>query len=230
MNHAHQLKLELLKKTAIAADAVVRSHTPGTVPNATSEQMQTAKLYMTMAVPGLVLAMFDEIERLEADAERLRMQLAACGVVAMANTPESAAKSRDMHPDYMSASCQDVMRIVDSEMANRADAERFRFLLEVEGNDEFCRKLDEHCEGLDAPDSAIVAVDLLMQLAKDNGLWPIKPELVLTEDAQADRDAFNENYGDGNCSCHNNAPCSSCTHPGNPTNQEEDSACWTVAP
>lgn len=70
----------------------------------------------------------------------------------------------------------------------------------------------------------------LLAAAKESGLWPVKPELVLTEDAQADRDAFNENYGDGNCSCHNNAPCSSCTHPGNPTNQEEDSACWTVAP
>ena len=55
------------------------------------------------------------------ECERLRMQLVACGVVALSNTPESAAKARDMHPDYMSASCQDVMRAVDSEMALRAE-------------------------------------------------------------------------------------------------------------
>lgn len=54
------------------------------------------------------------------EVERLRMQLVACGVVAGANTPESAAKARDMHPDYMSASCQDVMRVVDREMDLRA--------------------------------------------------------------------------------------------------------------
>ena len=77
----------------------------------------------------------DERDQLLAEVERLRMQLAACGVVALANTPESAAKARDMHPDYMSASCQDVMRVVDREMALRAeveamrkDAERYRWV------------------------------------------------------------------------------------------------------
>lgn len=77
----------------------------------------------------------DERDRLRAEAELLRMQLAACGVVAMSNTPESAGWARDMHPDYMSASCQDVMRAVDREMALRAevealrkDAERYRWL------------------------------------------------------------------------------------------------------
>lgn len=64
MDQTYQLKLALLRKAAIAADAVVRSHTPGTVPNATSEQMQTAKLYMSLAVPGFILALFDEIELL----------------------------------------------------------------------------------------------------------------------------------------------------------------------
>lgn len=63
--------------------------------------------------------------------ERERMRLAACGVVAMANTPESAAKARDMHPDYRSASCDDVARMVDGEMELRAqlgaaEAERDR--------------------------------------------------------------------------------------------------------
>lgn len=53
--------------------------------------------------------------------ERLQMQLAACGVVALANTPESAARARGMHPDYMSASCGDVIRTVDIQMQLRAE-------------------------------------------------------------------------------------------------------------
>jgi hypothetical protein len=62
----------------------------------------------------------DEIERLRADLEREQLRLAACGVVALANTPESAAKARQMHDDYRSASCDDVARAVDREMALRA--------------------------------------------------------------------------------------------------------------
>jgi len=61
-----------------------------------------------------------EIERLRADLEREQLRLAACGVVALANTPESAAKARQMHDDYRSASCDDVVRAVDREMALRA--------------------------------------------------------------------------------------------------------------
>lgn len=52
-------------------------------------------------------------------------------------------------------------------------------------------------------------------------------ELVLTDWAQADRDAFEAAYGsDGDCSCHISAPCGSCTHPGNPMQQEGDASCW----
>jgi hypothetical protein len=57
---------------------------------------------------------------LQAELERERMRLAACGVVAMADTPASAAKERDMHPDYRSASCDDVARRVDECIAMRA--------------------------------------------------------------------------------------------------------------
>lgn len=55
-------------------------------------------------------------EQLENELERLRMQLAACGVVALANTRDSAESARKMHPDYRSASLDDVCRAVDSEM------------------------------------------------------------------------------------------------------------------
>lgn len=47
------------------------------------------------------------------ELEVLRMQLAACGVVALADTRESAATARDMHEKYKSASCDDVARRVD---------------------------------------------------------------------------------------------------------------------
>jgi hypothetical protein len=53
---------------------------------------------------------------------------------------------------------------------------------------------------------------------------------VLTTDAQADRDNFDNEYGfTGNCSCHLSPPCGSCTHPGNPDNQKDDPECWMLA-
>jgi hypothetical protein len=45
-----------------------------------------------------------EVAELRAELERERIRLAACGVVAKADTPESAKEARDMHPDYHSAS------------------------------------------------------------------------------------------------------------------------------
>jgi hypothetical protein len=60
----------------------------------------------------------------EAELERERMRLVACGVVTQANTRESAAKARDMHPDFRSASCDDVARAVDREMELRGERAR----------------------------------------------------------------------------------------------------------
>jgi len=57
---------------------------------------------------------------LEKELERERLRLAACGVVAMADTPESAAKARDIRPDFWSASLDDVIRQVDALMEARA--------------------------------------------------------------------------------------------------------------
>ena len=65
----------------------------------------------------------------DAEIERLSMQLAACGVVALANTPESAGEARQMHPDYMSASCSDVADAVDREMALRQQRDKLAGLL-----------------------------------------------------------------------------------------------------
>ena len=45
--------------------------------------------------------------------------------------------------------------------------------------------------------------------------------------AQDDRDQFVSIFGyGGNCSCHLHPPCGSCTHPGNPYNQDENEDAW----
>ncbi len=54
-------------------------------------------------------------------------------------------------------------------------------------------------------------------------------ERTLTPEAQLERDQFDRKFGsDGNCSCHLSPPCGSCTHPGNPRNQEEDETAWVT--
>lgn len=60
------------------------------------------------------------IAALEDELETERIRLAACGVVAMSDTPESAAKQRQMLPKYWSASCGDVVRRVDECMELRS--------------------------------------------------------------------------------------------------------------
>lgn len=61
-----------------------------------------------------------EVVELRAELERERIRLAVCGVVARADTPESAKEARDMHPYYHSASLDDVISMVDALMAERA--------------------------------------------------------------------------------------------------------------
>ena len=89
-----------------------------------------------------------ELERLrkaallEQELETERMRLAACGVIALANTSNSAIQARDMLPEYWSASAQDCASAVDREMGYRSrlamaeqerdelrkDAERYRWI------------------------------------------------------------------------------------------------------
>jgi cobaltochelatase CobS len=40
------------------------------------------------------------------------------------------------------------------------------------------------------------------------------------------KEEFESRYGDSGCTCFQNAPCSYCTHPGNPLNLEEDEDAW----
>ena len=67
-----------------------------------------------------------ERDEARAELETERLRLAACGVVAMANTPESAARVRDILPVHFSASLHSVMGVVDREMELRAEIERLR--------------------------------------------------------------------------------------------------------
>jgi hypothetical protein len=71
---------------------------------------------------------YAEYQKLLTELEREQMRLAACGVVAMANTPDTAAKARDILPEYRSASCDDVARMVDENMKLRAAIDRVRAL------------------------------------------------------------------------------------------------------
>lgn len=51
--------------------------------------------------------------------------------------------------------------------------------------------------------------------------------MVMTQAADDDRHDFMREFGsEGSCSCFISPPCNSCTHPGNPRNQEEDDECW----
>lgn len=83
---------------------------------------------------GSLVKQVAELERerdeARADLETERMRLAACGVIALANTPDSAAKARDMLPQYRSASSDDVARVVDREMLLRSEVERLRKTLD----------------------------------------------------------------------------------------------------
>ncbi len=51
-------------------------------------------------------------------------------------------------------------------------------------------------------------------------------ERELTEVAQLERDSFSLFLEDHGCTCFISPPCSYCTHPGNPLNQENDKSAW----
>ena len=105
------------------------------------------------------------------------MRLAACGVVAMANTPESAAINRQMKDEYRSGSLDDVIRIVDSEMALREQvlaqqarivslkSAMFRVDMKLSGDGDELGCGEVLREYLDTPD------DLSALKAHDDALW-----------------------------------------------------------
>ena len=88
--------------------------------------------------------MCDKCKALEAEVEKLRMQLTACGVAALSNTAESIKTNRlpQEHPFY-SASYGDVCRAVDREMELRAEVERLKDDFAM-GNRLYAQKCDQH--------------------------------------------------------------------------------------
>lgn len=95
-----------------------------------------------LSVPWSEALLKTRVNDLEQQLEIERMRLAACGVVALANTPESAANAREMLPQYRSASCDDVARLVDSEMALRqqlaAEIMRLEIALRIKTEEHKC--------------------------------------------------------------------------------------------
>lgn len=59
------------------------------------------------------------IKELREELERERIRLAACGVIALSNTADSAKQAREMQEYYWSASAQDVANAVDKQMELR---------------------------------------------------------------------------------------------------------------
>jgi len=78
-----------------------------------------------------------ELRRLEAALERERMRLAACDVTACADTPETAAKARQMHEDYKGPAFESVARRVDEciklRSVNEEMLEALKYVLEDDG-------------------------------------------------------------------------------------------------
>ena len=80
---------------------------------------------------GPRLGVVEDVAAVAAELERERMRLAACGVVALADTPDSAAKGREMLPEYRSASCDDVARRVDECMQMRVEREELAMMIRM---------------------------------------------------------------------------------------------------
>lgn len=142
INHGRQPNVAGLPHSAVAAKTLlarVYSETYGDV-----EQETANASFITAANPAAISELLDRLEAAEKErdwnAERLedaveeltalraeleteRMRLAACGVVALSNTPDSAKQARDMLPEYWSASCGDVARMVDENISLRARIE-----------------------------------------------------------------------------------------------------------
>jgi hypothetical protein len=73
------------------------------------------------------------------EAENLRIQLAACGVIAMCNTPESAKLQRPPEDSpYWCASLRDVANAVDREMKLSSEVKRLRQVERETTVDERC--------------------------------------------------------------------------------------------
>ena len=56
--------------------------------------------------------------------------------------------------------------------------------------------------------------------------YPEREGVTLKPDAEAEYWEWDSKHGDRGCTCFVSPPCGSCTHPGNPSNLEEDDSAW----
>lgn len=96
----------------------------------------------------------DELAELKEENEKQRMQLVACGVAALCNTEESAAKQRINKSDpYWCASYGDVCNAVDREMKLRK--ERDHALSELAACNALLNKLRDAAKDMWSRDSVL---------------------------------------------------------------------------
>jgi hypothetical protein len=102
-----------------------------------SDKIEEIRERFTNGAPWTRTTLQDDIATLLAEVERLRwalevegLRLAACDVVAMADTPESADRARQMQSGLRSAALSSVERRVDEVIALRAENERLRDVLQ----------------------------------------------------------------------------------------------------
>lgn len=106
-----------------------------------------------------LLRRLSEYERLREELKRERLRLSACGVAALANTPEDVAKYR-FSPDnpYYSASYADVCAAVDREMALREERDELRgYLQELRIHYHTSGRRPEECYEMSLIDEALRA-------------------------------------------------------------------------
>lgn len=101
----------------------------------------------------------DDVEALRDEVETLRMQVVACGVVAMANTPYSAEEARKTLPKYRSVALCDVERAVDKQIELQAELNRA-----IDERNEAVFAADKELAKLRADVEALRADNLLVRL------------------------------------------------------------------
>jgi len=111
----------------------------------------------------------DENKGLREQAEIDRMKLCACGVIAMANTRESAKRMRTMHKDYKSAACDDVALAVDREMELREQLESIEEHEMKMARNPIEDDCVDHCQEIAVLNKQIA--DLKAELASDDDLY-----------------------------------------------------------
>jgi hypothetical protein len=108
----------------------------------------------------------DRIANLRKDLERERLRLTACGVVAMSDTPKSAASARDVLPEYQSESLNNVASMVDQLMETRAKLQ----ILEQELQRRLPRVLHFHgvplVPPIDCPDPMLWIAERVYEMAQ----------------------------------------------------------------